>query len=151
MVRVLHWDTTLTPDQWVDITTSVDTVANKVCGTTAELSQFVIGSGTVTGIGDDAPDVPAQAALYQNTPNPFNPVTTIRYDVPAGGAIVDLAVYDVAGRLVKQLAAGFQQPGAKTAVWDGRNDSGQQVATGVYFYRLHTGAFVSTRKMVFLK
>ena len=151
LVRILHWDTTGTPDQWVDITTSVDTVSNEVWGTTAELSPFVIGSGTATGIGDDAQGVPTQAALYQSTPNPFNPTTTIRYDVPAGGANVDLAIYDVAGRLVKRLAAGFQQPGTKTAVWDGRNDSGQQVATGVYFYRLRAGAFVSARKMVLLK
>jgi len=151
LVRILHWDTTGTPDQWVDITTSVDTMTNVVCGTTAELSPFVIGGGTVTGIGDGAPGVPTHAALHQNYPNPFNPTTTIRYDVPVGGADVDLAIYDVAGRLVKRLAAGFQQPGAKTAVWDGRNDSGSQVATGVYFYRLHAGAFVSTRKMVLLK
>jgi hypothetical protein len=151
LVRILHWDTTGTPDQWVDITTSVDTMTNVVCGMTAELSPFVIGGGSATGIDDDAPSVPTHAALYQNTPNPFNPTTTIRYDVPAGGAIVDLAIYDVAGRLVKRLASGFQQPGARTAVWDGRNGRGQQVATGVYFYRLHAGTFVSTRKMVLLK
>jgi hypothetical protein len=151
IVRILHWDTTGTPDQWVDITTSVDTVTNVVCGTTATLSPFVIGGGSVTGIDDDAPGIPTRAALYQNVPNPFNPTTTIRYDVPAAGAIVDLAIYDVAGRLVKRLAAGFQQPGAKTAVWDGRNDRGQEVASGVYFYRLRAGAFVGTRKMVLLK
>jgi hypothetical protein len=129
--------------------TTLDTVANTVCGITSELSSFVIGAGSVTGIDDDG--VPTRAALYHNTPNPFNPTTTIRYDVPVGGANVDLAIYDVAGRLVKRLAAGFQPPGAKTAVWDGHNDSGQPVASGVYFYRLSAGNQTLTRKMTLLK
>jgi hypothetical protein len=108
-----------------------------------------ISSG-VTGVEDEAP-APESYTLYQNTPNPFNPTTTIRYDLPAGGAEVDLAIYDVVGRRVKQLAKGFQTPGVKTAVWDGRDDSGQQVATGVYFCRLRAGSFTSIRKMAFLK
>jgi hypothetical protein len=151
LVHILHWDTTGTPDQWVDVTTSLDTLANVVCGTTDDLSPFVIGGGTATGVGGNSSDVPARAALYQNTPNPFNPSTTIRYDVPAGGAYVELAVFDVAGRLVTKLAEGFQTPGTRTVVWDGRNYRGQQVATGVYFYCLRAGAFVSNRKMVLLK
>jgi len=150
LVRILHWDTTQTPDAWVDITTSLNTVDNIVCGITTRLSPFLLGTGSATGIGD-TPGAPLVAALHQNYPNPFNPTTTIQYDVPSGGARVDLAVYDVAGRLVTRLVARDETAGYKSVVWDGRNHAGRPVATGVYFYRLRAGEFVETRKMVLLK
>ncbi len=104
---------------------------------------------TVTAIGDTP--APRVAALYQNHPNPFNPATHIRYDVPRGGADVQLAIYDVSGRRVRTLVSGRQSEGEKSANWDGRDDAGAAVATGVYFYRATIGSFASTRKMVLLK
>ena len=90
-------------------------------------------------------------ALHQNTPNPFNPSTSISYDVAAPGGVVTIAVYDVAGRLVRTLVAGAERPGKKGVTWDGRDDRGESVASGVYFYRLTAGERTPTKKMVLLK
>jgi len=107
------------------------------------------GWGIVSGT--DEPVTPTRFVLHQNVPNPFNPTTMIRFDVPAGSGIVTLRIYDVAGRLVRTLANGNQTPGEKRAIWDGTNEHGEGVASGVYFYRLTAPGFEMTRKMVFLK
>jgi hypothetical protein len=148
-LRLLHWDTTMTPDQWVDITSSLDMSTNVICGVTSHLSPFVIGVGSLTGVTDQP--VPARFALRQNYPNPFNPITAISFEVPAGGASVRLAIYDVTGRLVRTLVKGRIDPGVHTVRWDGRNERGVTVATGVYFYRMQAGSFTQTRKMVLLR
>jgi hypothetical protein len=106
--------------------------------------------GTPTAIGDQ-PRVPQHYALYQNVPNPFNPTTVIRYGVPSGGAAVTLTIYDVRGGLVRTLVNGVQTSGEKQVRWDGKDEQGQSVATGVYFYRLSAPGFVETRKMMLLK
>ena len=95
--------------------------------------------------------LPKVFGLAQNYPNPFNPETTIGYDVPAGGGHVTLRIYDVGGRLVRTLLDSVEAPGSKTVNWDGRSNSGQQVATGVYFYRMTAPGFERTRKMVMMK
>jgi hypothetical protein len=92
----------------------------------------------------------AKNGLEQNSPNPFNPQTAIRFTL-ASTQNVTLAVYDVSGRLVRMLASGTQEMGAHTITWDGRNDAGATVSSGVYFYRLDAGKFSQTRKMVMLK
>jgi hypothetical protein len=109
----------------------------------------VTGPSSVTGAG--TPGVPDEYALGQNVPNPFNPTTTIQYDVPDGGGAVTLRVYDVSGRLVRTLVDGRQTPGSKSVVWNGTNDGGQGVASGIYFYRMTAPGFSSTRKMVLLR
>jgi hypothetical protein len=134
----------------VDITTSVDTVANVVCGTTTHFSEFIIGVGSATGVGD-MPLAARSFALHQNVPNPFNPTTSISYDVPAGGGDVVLAVYDVSGRLVKSLVDAREPAGTRTVRWDGTDRRGQSVASGIYFYRMRAGSYVETRKMLLLK
>lgn len=96
-------------------------------------------------------DVPAHLALQQNAPNPFNPSTTIRYDVPAPGGHVTLAVYDVQGRLVRTLLDRRESAGSKSVGWDGRNNAGSRVASGTYFYRIKSGGNVLTRKMTLLE
>ncbi|HEU4366487.1 MAG TPA: FlgD immunoglobulin-like domain containing protein, partial [Candidatus Krumholzibacteria bacterium] len=101
--------------------------------------------------GANSPPAPAYAALYQNQPNPFNPTTMIRYDVPTPGAYVELAVYDVAGRLVDVLISRNESAGHKTVRWEGRRDDGAPAASGVYLYRITIGNFAETRKMVLLK
>jgi hypothetical protein len=100
-----------------------------------------------TGVDDE---IPVRTTVMQNRPNPFNPTTTIDYALATGGP-VSLRVYDVTGRLVRTLVDGEKQPGVYAAVWDGRNDHGQPVATGVYFYRLRAGQNVFTKKAVLLK
>jgi hypothetical protein len=103
---------------------------------------------TVTG--DDTPQVPEQFTLYQNIPNPFNPVTTILFDVPRR-TMANLAVYDVQGRLVRVLVDGPVDAGQKSVSWDGRNSRGTAVASGIYFYRLATPEFGEARKMILLR
>jgi len=103
--------------------------------------------------GTDVPDGDAQErhGLRQNVPNPFNPETTIRYEVPAGGGHVEVQIVDVSGRLVRTLVDGSQTEGPKSIDWDGRDDAGRQVATGVYFYRLVAPGIEESKKMLLLK
>ena len=94
--------------------------------------------------------MPSGFALHQNYPNPFNPSTTIRYDLPAQ-AEIRLTVYDVLGRKVRTLVQQNQSAGAHTVVWDGRDASGRQLASGVYVYRLQAGELEKSAKMLLLK
>lgn len=148
-LRLLHWDTNLNPDAWVDITSGLDTNANVVCGLTNHLSPFVLGAGSVTGV--EGRGMPKKLALGQNVPNPFNPITSISYDVPAGGAHVTIRVHDVAGRLVRTLVDDRRPTGTHDVTWDGRNTAGAPVSSGVYFYRMVAGSFTEARRMVLLK
>jgi hypothetical protein len=98
----------------------------------------------------------SRADLGQNYPNPFNPSTKIEYWVPealkAGArSNVNVTVYDVSGARVKTLVSGPKTAGHYVAQWDGRDDRGTAVSSGIYFYRMTTTGFASTRKMVLLK
>ena len=106
-------------------------------------------AGTVTAVNE--PAIPQTFALYPNVPNPFNPTTVIRYDVPAGGGAVTLRIYNVSGALIRTLADGQQTAGQKTATWNGKDNQGRSVASGVYFYRLQAPGFTMTRKMVLVQ
>jgi YVTN family beta-propeller protein len=88
--------------------------------------------------------------LDQNVPNPFNPTTVIKYAIASDNA-VNLTIYDVAGRKVRTLVNERQRADAYRVTWDGSNDTGQKVASGVYFYKLVAGKFTQTKKMVLLK
>lgn len=134
----------------VSYVTDVSCNANEIeQGSTTEILPSVTGGDT---------PVAWTGALMQNYPNPFNPATTIRFEVPgsvgrgaAGAVPVTLAVYDVRGRLVRTLVADRRAPGRYEAAWDGRNDGGRRVSSGIYFYRLAAGDFTRTRKMVLLR
>jgi hypothetical protein len=93
---------------------------------------------------------PQKTALLQNYPNPFNPSTVISYDL-ASREKVDLRIYDVTGALVKILERGTRDPGRFEVGWDGQDEKGRKLASGVYFYQLKAGRFSQTRKMVLLK
>jgi hypothetical protein len=94
--------------------------------------------------------VPIAYRAYQSYPNPFNPMCTIRYEIPKAGR-VSLRIFDVSGSLVRTLVDAWREPGAYSEVWDGRGDAGKALPSGVYFYRLEAGDFVATRKMVLLR
>ncbi len=94
--------------------------------------------------------VPKSFELAQNYPNPFNPVTVIEYAL-SEPATVTLRVYDVQGHLIRVLRDQEQETGRYHVIWDGRDENGNFVASGVYFYRLETPAFSQARKMVLLK
>ena len=94
--------------------------------------------------------IPDEFALHYNYPNPFNPVTTIRYELPED-TDVHLVIYDILGKHVKTLVNQTQEPGYKSVRWNGRNDMGQTVSAGMYFYRIQAGSFSKVQKMVLLK
>ncbi len=95
--------------------------------------------------------LPIRFALNDAVPNPFNPQTTIAYDLPNQTA-VSLRVFDVSGHLVRVLVDGeIVAQGRQEAIWNGRDDSGRQVAAGVYFYRLEAGEYSETKRMALIK
>ncbi len=97
--------------------------------------------------------VPQRASLQQNYPNPFNALTTIDFTVPDGVSLtrVHLRIYDTLGQLVKTLVEEEVRPGYHSVQWDGKDKSGENVATGLYLYRIKVGVFVSVKKMVLLR
>ena len=100
-------------------------------------------------------EIPAETALLHNYPNPFNPETWIPYRL-AEDALVTLTIYDGSGRVVRSLDVGHRvaavyESRSKAIYWDGRNNLGEAVASGVYFYHLSAGDFSATRKMLILK
>jgi hypothetical protein len=88
--------------------------------------------------------------LYQNYPNPFNQSTKIEFTLPYPG-FVSFNIYDLLGRKVRTLVSENLSSGYKSVVWDGKNDSGKEVASGIYFYRLKIGDFSEAKKLVLLK
>jgi len=95
-------------------------------------------------------EAPAGVVLHQNVPNPFNPSTTISYELESP-ELVELQVFDLAGRLVRNLFQGSEGAGRHEKVWRGRDQEGRIVAAGVYFYRLHAGDEMETRRMLLAK
>jgi hypothetical protein len=93
---------------------------------------------------------PARFALHGNEPNPFNPSTRIRYDLPRQ-TDVRIGVFNASGQRVKTLVTGTQPAGRHAAFWDGRNESGEPVASGFYVYRMETREFTAARKMLLVK
>jgi hypothetical protein len=103
---------------------------------------------TTTG-ADEMPD-PKVLTLYQNFPNPFNPVTAIRFDLPSRSR-VKLAVYNVNGQLVRVLVDDIMNPGSKSVTWNGLDSARRPAASGVYFYHLIAKGRVKSRKMILLR
>jgi len=104
--------------------------------------------GSVSGVDDAAP--PPAAALRQNVPNPFNPRTTLRFELPNAGR-ARLAVYDVAGRLVRVLEDADLPAGSHDAEWDGTDATGRALASGGYYARLESAGTVATVRMVLVR
>jgi hypothetical protein len=103
----------------------------------------------VVGIGDQQA-LPTTFDVAQNYPNPFNPTTTISYQVPQVSD-VKLVIYNVLGQKVRTLVNSQMEPGYHSVVWDGRNELGQAVASGVYIYRFEASEFTKTLKLMLLK
>ena len=94
--------------------------------------------------------LPDILVLYPNYPNPFNPVTTLRYDLPEQ-THVNITVYDMLGRQVKTLINHTQDAGYRSVIWNAINDYGKPVSAGIYLYQIQAGEYISTKKMVLLK
>ncbi len=104
----------------------------------------------ITGIDDKLAQIPTQFSLSQNYPNPFNPTTTISYGLPKT-AKVKIDVFNLMGQKVRTLVNEQQGAGYKTIVWDGNDNSGNSVSSGVYFYRIDAGDYNAVHKMMMLK
>jgi len=112
----------------------------------------IIGKHDVAANSQQAPEIPKRLDLRQNYPNPFNPVTSIRLDIPAGmNSPVQVRIYNVKGELIKTLFEGVKTPGVHTFKWDGCNDHGRKVTSGIYFCRMSAGDVRIVKKMVLLR
>jgi len=105
---------------------------------------------SIVGIDEPAENIPTSFALDQNYPNPFNPGTEISFALPAKSD-VNLTIYDLLGRRVKTLISGELDAGYHSVAWNGDDSSGKSVSSGLYFYKIETGDFRMTRKMIMLK
>ena len=94
--------------------------------------------------------LPQKYGLMQNFPNPFNPLTSIRFELPTMTYVI-LQVYDVNGRLIDKLADATFEPGVHHLIWDGKDLKGHDVSSGIYFYQIFTPDFTKTNKMVLVK
>ena len=113
------------------------------------IAEWIANMGTPKAIAATAAS-PAEFALAQNHPNPFNAATTIPFQL-AAPASVELALYNAAGQKIRTLFAGHLRTGRYRAQWDGRDDAGRMVASGTYFYRLYAGAYLATKQLILLK
>ncbi len=101
-------------------------------------------------VNGDGSQLPTQFALGQNYPNPFNPTTEIRFDLPSRSH-VNLSVYNLLGQRVRQLLDEERRAGSWIVSWNGSDDNGNAVSSGVYFFKMEAGNFTDTRKMMLLK
>jgi parallel beta-helix repeat protein len=108
-------------------------------------------TATAVSNEDVALNVPEEFKLYQNYPNPFNPSTTIGFDVPNGKTQVRLEIYNILGQRVKTLVNDVYTAGRYKVSWDGTNNVGGRVSTGVYIYRIQAGDIVQSKKLTFIK
>jgi hypothetical protein len=115
-----------------------------------DLDYLIVPKDLTTGMVTTAGMLPLQFLLEQNFPNPFNPSTLIRYQLSARGP-VQLVVYDLLGRLVTTLVNAIEGSGSHSVVWDGRDVHGDEMSSGIYFYRLKSESSVTSKKMVLLK
>ena len=111
---------------------------------------YIVGlQGTLNVQGNNT-STPNEISLIQNYPNPFNPTTTIEYQIQKND-FVTIKIFNSIGQLVKTLINESKQSGEYSVIFDGKNDAGQKVSSGVYFYQLQVGDFISNKKMILLK
>jgi hypothetical protein len=148
VVTVQVWDYLLDPEMAGSLSSYIYfcSQANEV--NNAAAVTVVVPYGTPVS---SVPDLGRRTVLYGAYPNPFNPRTTIAFELTQQ-TVVNLFVFDVAGRLIRVLLDGEAvAKGRREIAWDGRDDSGQWVAAGVYFCRLDAGEYSETRRMALVK
>ncbi len=112
---------------------------------------LILSESALTGIGD-IKNVPARFEVLQNYPNPFNPVTTIEYQIASGSSgRVTLKVCDLRGAVVRTLVDRVESPGIHSVIWDGRDESGNMVSSGIYIYQIKAGHFIQSNKMILMR
>ncbi len=149
-IQVLYLDSNF---NWQPASGAIlNTEANTIFVNDSNVRTFYsLRAGTVTSVEDQlSTSIPEEFTLLPNFPNPFNPQTTIRYLLKKD-LDISLTVYDIQGREVKQLFRGKQQAGEYSTVWDGKNEAGRLVASGVYLIDLSAGAISRVQKVTLLK
>lgn len=131
----------------------VDTASGMVYAEAEHFSDLVVGICTsVSKVESDRTTLPEKCILYPNFPNPFNPNTEIRFDISGTQAQkIRLIVYNLLGQEIRTLAQGTFNPGSYRVRWDGKDNLGRSVSTGIYLYRLEGEKFSLTRRMVLIK
>jgi hypothetical protein len=143
---------------------SLDNLIYKSFFTSFDLSQFtddndinmIIGDALEwfeiepVGSDDEVIEVPGSFSLNQNYPNPFNPTTTIKFTT-ANTVNTEIVIYNIKGQKVKQLVSSQLLADQHSVVWDGKDENGKSVTSGIYFYKMNSGKFTSTKKMILLK
>ena len=127
-----------------------DTLQATYTSSSGQVASSIAYWSTATPVVEEHPIVPDRYELFQNYPNPFNPTTTIKYSLHSS-ARVTLVIYDVLGQKVTTLVDGIQRAGYYTVTWNGMNQQGISVASGVYFCRLSVGEFTAVKKLMLLR
>ena len=99
---------------------------------------------------DEDNDVPVEFTLSQNSPNPFNPSTTISFSLPESH-FTSLCIYNISGQKIRELVTGTMTEGTHTVQWDGKDDSGRTVSSGIYIARLTAGKLSTSKSMLLVK
>ena len=156
----IRWNTVMASFGWFDVrdpSGSAPPAPSPTDPSPEAVLMSKIFTGVLPGNCQQAPNPtpspeapPRVTALYQNVPNPFNPTTTIGFDLAHQGQ-VEIQIFDVSGRRIRTLVIGKLLGGHHIVTWNGLDDAGHSVASGVYFYQLVTADYRATRKLVVLR
>ena len=144
-----------TEGEIVYITFDVDDEVKGIKNIPITARQFIANEKDLTelaGFGEIiVQGTPFNFAILQNYPNPFNPTTSIRYQIPEDNSRVSICVYNIKGQLVRTLIDKKQDAGFYHVIWNGTDNTGKKVSSGVYFYRMKSGTFSKMKKLILLK
>jgi outer membrane protein assembly factor BamB len=142
----MKWE--LEIETFTTATPAMDTYGNLYVCSGRKL--YAIGPGGVSGIADNASEQPARDVFLHNYPNPFNPETTIRFQLPED-ELLELTIHNLQGQMVRTLVNEVVPAGMHSAIWNGRDSNGNRASSGIYFYKLKAGELLRVRKMILLK
>lgn len=137
-------------DSSVESSLPIVSLQNGLNGTDLPAEIFYRENAVWVAQAADLTHAPRKFALRQNYPNPFNPTTSIRFELPQE-CNLQLVIYNLRGQAIRTLAEGKRKAGYYDIIWEGRDQSGEQVASGVYLVRLQAGSFVKVIKMSLIK
>jgi hypothetical protein len=146
-LTIAYWE----GKKWVALPSTLASADDAITAEISKLGRFALARRDNLTAVDSAPaEIPFRFALHQNYPNPFNPAASIRFDLPAN-AFVALKIYDISGREVRTLMSENKPAGSHQVIWDGTDNAGRRVGSGIYFYKIAAGEYIKTMKMVLAK
>jgi hypothetical protein len=150
LLKMYRWDEG--GNTWHHIGGLVDTARNEVTAEISSLGTYALFTAkSPVGVEEEPEDIlPYRFELSQNYPNPFNPVTTIEYSIPTRSQVT-IEIFNVLGQKVRMLVNESKAAGSYRIEWNGSDNTGQPVSTGIYLYRFSAGDIVQTKKMVLMK